>query len=138
MFVIFTIYLLIFKLFLAGKDASSYQLKDKTSIGELTNTRIKRWHRDGVALDILGTLPIMYIAENLWYQVLLISLLLRLAVYDLAFNKWASLNIHYLGSTAWADKLFIKVFGINGAVTKSLFFMVILVLFLLSKVIFKF
>lgn len=138
MFYIVVLYLLIFKLFLAGKDASSYQLKDKTAHGELTSTRIKRWHRDGVVIDIMGTLPFAYILGPDWWEVILISFLLRLAVFDLAFNKWSSLNIHYLGSTAWADKQFIKIFGVNGAVKKSLFFGITIVLYCIAKIIFKF
>lgn len=138
MFYIAIIYLLIFKLFLAGKDASSYQLKDKSAYGELTTTRIKRWHRDGVALDVLGTLPFAYILGPAWWQVILISLLLRLSVFDIAFNKWASLNIHYLGSTAWADRLFVKVFGINGAIKKSLFFAITIILYCIAKIVFNF
>jgi hypothetical protein len=138
MFYIAILYLLIFKLFLAGKDASSYLLKDKSASGHLTNYRIKRWHRDGVAIDVMNTLSVAYIFGPAWWQVILISLLLRLAVFDLAFNKWAFLNINYLGSTAWADKLFVKIFGINGAIKKSLFFAITIVLYCIAKIIFKF
>lgn len=138
MFVVALVFLLVFKLFLAGKDASSYLLKDKNTAGQLTDNRIKRWHRDGVAIDALNTASVAYIFGPAWWQVILVSLVIRLAVYDLAFNHWAGLNTHYLGSTAWADRQFIKLFGINGAIKKSLFFVGVLVAFCIAKVIFKF
>lgn len=138
MIIIQQLYLLITKLFLAGKDASSYLLKDKSAVGETTNSRIQRWHRDGVILDILVTIPGAYIAGNNWWQIVVSSLLLRLATFDLAFNKWSGLSITFLGSTAWVDKQFVKVFGTNGAVKKSLFFFILLVLFDVAKIIFKF
>lgn len=134
MFIIAVIFLLIFKLFLAGKDASSYLLKDKVAIGELITKRIKRWHRDGVVIDFLNTVSVAYNFNYDWWQIIFVSLIIRLAVYDICFNHWAGLNINFLGSTAWFDRQFIKVFGINGAVKKSLFFLIILVGFCIVKI----
>jgi len=137
MIFIYQLYLLIVKLFLAGKDASSYLLKDKIASGSLTNNRIQRWHRDGVILDVLTTLPIAYLAGTKWWQIIISSVLLRLSTFDLAFNYWGGLDIHHLGSTAWADKQFAKIFGASGAVKKSLFFLTLLVLLNILKVILK-
>lgn len=123
--IITQIYILVCILFLAGKDASSYKLKDKNNIGPLTDKRIKRWHRDGVALWLLITLAPVYYQHLYW--IMLYSLLIRLSVFDLAFNYWAGLPYKYLGSTALADKLFSKIFGLQGAVKKSLFFLAILI-----------
>ena len=114
-------------LFLAGKDATSYKLKDKRD-NDLTQIRIKRWHRDGVALNILFVLPFIYFDLPKWYFYILFSFLIRLSVYDLAFNYWGGLNYKFLGSTAWWDQQFIKIFGENGAVKKSIFFAVVLIL----------
>lgn len=138
MFVVALVFMLVFKLFLAGKDASSYLLKDKNATGVLTEKRIQRWHRDGVAIDAMNTAAVAYIFGPVWWQVILVSLLIRLAIYDLAFNHWAGLNTHYLGSTAWVDKQFVKIFGINGAIKKSLFFVAVLIAFCITKIIFKF
>lgn len=115
--------IIIYKLFLSGKDADSYQLKDKSATGALVDKRIQRWHRDGVALDIIFTLVIAYAFKNYW--IILLSLLIRLSIFDIFFNKFAGLDIHYLGSTAWTDKQFVKIFGINGAVEKSIIFMIL-------------
>ena len=116
------IYVLICILFLAGKDATSYLLKDKDAPpSSLNSNRIRRWHRDGVALNVLIIVPIVYLRSELW-MIIPYMLLIRLAVFDLAFNKWAGLNIKCLGSTAWWDKAFSKVFGNNGAIKKSIFF----------------
>lgn len=136
--IIYQIYLLIVKLFLAGKDASSYLLKDKSATGDITNNRIKRWHRDGVALDVLTTIPVAYIAGHNWWQVVLSSLLLRLGVFDVAFNLWGGLSATFLGSTASTDKFFAKIFGINGAIKKSLFFIAFIIILDVLKLIFHF
>jgi hypothetical protein len=121
------IYVLVCILFLAGKDATSYLLKDKNQLGLITNSRIDRWHRDGVALNLLVIVPIVYLRPELSW-IILYTALIRLAVFDLAFNKWAGLDYRYLGSTAWTDKMLIKIFGTNGAVKKSIFFFVLLVI----------
>jgi hypothetical protein len=121
------IYVLICLLFLAGKDASSYLLKDKNrSKNSLDDKRIQRWHRDGVALNALIIVPIVYLRPEL-YWIIFYTILLRLAVFDIAFNKWAGLNYKHLGSTAWADKFFSKIFGERGAIKKSLFFLLVLI-----------
>lgn len=122
------IYVLICILFLAGKDATSYKLMEKNDpLTELKRKRIERWHRDGVALNALVIVPIVYLRPELSW-ILLYALLLRLAIFDLAFNYWAGLNIRFLGSTAWADQIFSKIFGQYGAVKKSVFFLALLVL----------
>lgn len=122
------IYVLVCILFLAGKDASSYLLKDKISpVTDLQLKRIQRWHRDGVALNALVIVPIVYLRPEL-YMIIPYTALIRLAVFDIAFNKWSGLDYRYLGSTAWADKIFSKIFGKYGAVKKSLVFLAILVI----------
>jgi hypothetical protein len=122
------IYVLICLLFLAGKDATSYKLMEKDDpYTDLKRKRIRRWHRDGVALNALVITPIVYFRPELSW-IILYTVLLRLAVFDLAFNYWAGLNIKYLGSTAWADNLFSKIFGKYGAVKKSIFFFALLIL----------
>jgi hypothetical protein len=113
-------------LFLAGKDATSYLLKNKnTQDVSLERKRIQRWHRDGVALNALIIVPIVYLRPEL-YWIIFYTVLLRLAVFDLAFNKWAKLNYKFLGSTAWTDQFFSKIFGKYGAVKKSIFFLLVL------------
>ena len=124
--IILEIYVLVCVLFLAGKDATSYLLKDKMSTNSLDTGRISRWHRDGVALNALILMPIVYLRPEL-YWIILYAVLIRLAIFDIAFNKWAGLDYRFLGSTAWTDKFFAKIFGTYGAVKKSIFFLVALV-----------
>lgn len=121
------IYVLICILLLASKDAHSYLLKDKDNV-ETDQTRliIKRWHRDGVALNALIIVPLVYLRPEL-SMIILYGGLIRLAVFDLAFNKWAGLNYKFLGSTAWFDQQFSKIFGSDGAVRKSIFFAGVLI-----------
>lgn len=119
------IYLIICTLFLAGKDASSYLLKEKEK-DNLTEKRIQRWHRDGVILNILFVLPFIYFKLEL-FLVPIYAVLIRLSFFDIAFNKWSGLDYRFLGSTAWIDKIFSKIFGKYGAVKKSLVFLIILI-----------
>lgn len=123
--ILLQIYLIICTLFLAGKDASSYLMKNNIT-NDITNTRIKRWHRDGVMLNILFVIPLIYFT-HIWI-LLLYALLIRLSFFDIAFNKWAGLDYRYLGSTATVDKIFVKIFGKNGAIEKSLAFLIILII----------
>lgn len=118
------LYLLICILFLAGKDATSYRLKDHNRpAGSLQSNRIKRWHRDGVVLWVLYTLPVAYFVSG-W--MLLYSVLIRGSVFDIGFNRWSGLDITYLGGSSWWDKFFVKIFGQHGALWKSLAFIVLL------------
>jgi hypothetical protein len=113
------LYLLLGILFLAGKDATSYRLKDHNVSGKLIMGRIKRWHRDGLVLWLLITLPMIYFVH---WQMAIYSVLIRASIFDMAFNKWGGIASTYLGGTAWADKAFVKIFGVHGAIKKSLAF----------------
>lgn len=114
------LYLLICILFLAGKDATSYRLKDHNRpAGSLQTNRIKRWHRDGVALWVLCTLPVAVLVTP-W--LFLLSGIIRAAFFDPAFNKWAGLDLNFLGGSAMFDRMFVKIFGVRGALFKAAFF----------------
>lgn len=119
-----TAYLLCSTLFLAGKDADSYQLKDKQD-NNLSNRRVRRWHRDGMALAFLFVVPCCILGT--WYWALISALLVRLSIFDLLFNEWSGLPVTYLGGTAGTDKLFVKIFGIHGALLKSGIFFLLLI-----------
>lgn len=123
----FQLFMLVAILFLAGKDATSYKLKSKID-DSLSYTRIKRFHRDGFILNLLFILPFIYFNYHDWHLYVVYTTLLRLIAFDLAFNYWAGLNPRFLGSTAWTDKQFIKIFGINGALKKSIVFTIVLIL----------
>lgn len=123
--------------FLAKHDAESYRLKDNNSTST-TLEIIKRWHEDGVILGVLINIPILYDNYQAWWQIVVVNVFLRLAEFDLVFNKYAKLSPYYLGSTANLDKFFSKIFGKNGAVTKSIVSFAILILFDIAKIIFKF
>lgn len=127
--ILFQIYMLVCILLLAGKDATSYKLKDKNADDEvLERKRIIRWHRDGAILNALFVIPFLYFDPPNWHIYIFCTIILRLIVYDISFNYWAGLQPEYLGSTAWWDKQFIKIFGENGAIKKSLVFSGLLIL----------
>lgn len=131
------LWLMLVGFFLAKHDAESYLLKNNDS-STTTLEIIKRWHQDGVILGVLINIPILYDNLSAWWEIVLANVFLRLAEFDLVFNKYANLSPYYLGSTASLDKFFSKVFGKNGAVTKSIVSFAILILFDVAKVIFKF
>jgi hypothetical protein len=119
---------LIFTLFLAGKDASSYLLRGMLDPYQgVTKSRLDRWHRDGVAIHAIFVFVLAW-ATGLWITVPAQALLIRLGFYDIAFNKWASLPTTYIGNTSGVDRIFLKIFGHNGAVKKSAAFLIILLL----------
>jgi len=128
-FIVQQLYISICILLLAGKDSDSYQLKDKTD-NALSSGRIKRWHRDGAILFALFFVP--FIHEQGWqsWKICVAGIMLRLIIFDPLFNEWSGgVSMSYLGGTAFADKIFIKIFGINGAIKKSLFFLILLIIF---------
>lgn len=121
------LYLTIIILFLAGKDGGTYRMKDRSGSNEIMMLkRIKRWHRDGAFIYALVTLPLIFFMHNYW--IILYAVIIRLVFYDPAFNYWGGLpSIKYLGSTAGSDSLSVKIFGLNGAIKKSLTFAATLV-----------
>jgi hypothetical protein len=120
----FQLYLIVCALFLAGKDADSYLLMQHTST-PLIAARVKRWHRDGAILYLLIIVPLLTWQPILAWKTCVAALLIRLTLFDLAFNHWANLSAQYLGGTAWADRLFVRIFGQQGAVTKAVTFFII-------------
>lgn len=121
------LYLTACVLFLAGKDADSYLLKDKTD-NQFSIGRVKRWHADGVALFILDVILLVFWMPAIAGKIVMAGVLIRLSLFDLAFNHWASLPITYLGGTTGSDRFFVRIFGANGAARKSLAFAAILVI----------
>src|SRR5690348_1510575 len=117
-------YLIVSTLFLAGKDADSYLLKDRQD-NPMTSKRVRRWHSDGLAMAFLFLVPCLFLGT--WYWSAISALLVRLSIFDLFFNEWASLPSTYLGGTAFADKLFVKIFGVNGAIRKSACFFILFI-----------
>lgn len=133
--------LIICTLFLSGKDASSYLMKDKTA-NSLMIERINRWHRDGLINYILYSVLLIFWGTNFSQvffdpEMAIASVLIRPAFFDLSFSKWSSLPQREFGTTAFWDIQFTKIFGKAGAVKKSLFFLFILVLLNLLKIILK-
>jgi hypothetical protein len=119
---------LAFTLLLSGKDASSFLLRGVLdSYQGVTKSRLDRWHRDGVIMHSLFTLVLAW-ATGLWVSAPIQALLIRLGFYDLSFNKWTSLPTTYIGNTSGVDRIFLKIFGHNGAVKKSAAFLIILLL----------
>lgn len=130
---IFEIYFLICQSYQVGKDTISYKLKD-VHTDPLTASRLARWHAHGVIMALLSLVPgivLIWLKFGASYVYLpaIGAGLIRLALYDISFNKWADLDLSYLGSTPKADRFFIQLFGTNGALKKALIFFILLILF---------
>jgi hypothetical protein len=116
MILVAQVILIIATLILAGKDASSYLLKDKNPQDQvLTIKRIDRWHRDGILLYALYILILAFQVN--WWHLCIYATLIRLAILDFRF----------LGSTSKVDQFFVKIFGKYGALEKSMIFLIILI-----------
>jgi hypothetical protein len=127
MMLVAQIYVLICTLLLAHKDAMSYLLKDKNSPDTAEKLSIiSKWHRDGFLMNALFVIPVFALSPALSW-IILYSILIRLAVFDVAFNYWARLDYRHIGTTATTDKFFSKIVGEKGAIKKSLFFLIVTV-----------
>lgn len=116
-------------LLLASKDADTTLLKNKTD-DALTLKRLNRWHKSGFFLGACLTCFCVLIKPELWWFMISTCILSRISLYDLGFNQWASLDIRYIGNTAFTDKkIFRPIFGANGAVVKSVVFFALLIIF---------
>lgn len=113
-------------LLLASKDADTTLLKNKTD-DALTLKRLTRWHKSGFFLGACLTCFCVLVEPELWWFMIPACILSRVSLYDIGFNKWASLDIKYIGNTAITDKAFRGIFGVNGAVIKSIVFFALLI-----------
>lgn len=110
---------------LGAKDGYSYLLKDKNDT-PLTRPRINRWHRLGAAIHFIATW--MQAVEYSSYFIVdwncvILAVLIRLSVFDPIFNKVGQIHPSgYIGGTARADKIFVFIFGRNGAYLKMWIF----------------
>lgn len=130
-FILIQIYLLGGILWSAGHDATTHRMKGPDN--SFSGKRINRWHRDGFFIALCFVIPTVVDFRHLaiykdWYWCVAAAGLLRLSVFDIAFNKWAGMvTLFYLGGTAWADQKFMKIFGKHGAGWKCLTFFILLV-----------
>ena len=122
------LYVLICTLLLAHKDAMAYLLKDKNSPDTAEKLSIiKKWHNDGFIMNILFVVPVFVLSPVLSW-IILYALIIRLALFNVAFNYWAKLDYKFLGTTAVTDALLRRYFGEQGAVKASLVFLTLLVI----------
>lgn len=132
MIYIMQLYLIACELFSAGHDSTSIRLRQ--TIGDnMTIKRIKRWHRDGLALYILFCLPLFFYGSSLEqlvinWKMIVAAALIRVSIFDPFLNYWTDYSITFIGTTAWWDRRFSKIFGKNGALKKSITFFLILII----------
>ena len=122
--IIFQFILLGYLLVSAGRDSDSIRMKTGT-VDSLLLIRLKRWHKSGAItyLIVCGML-----AYFLGWKILIAGLIIRIAFFDLAVNKWADFAFDLIGTTATTDQFFAKIFGQHGAVKKAGFFFLILII----------
>ena len=120
--------MLAFILILAGQNAVSFLLMDKSPANDLKYKRLDQWHRDNVLLNVVAIVPFLMLDLKHVHLYILYALVLRVALFDVLFNYLARLKYTYIGETAKVDKIFRKVFGAQGAVKKAIVFILVLVL----------
>lgn len=127
--------------FLAGHDSTSFLLrKGGNNSGTLLYTRLERWHRDGLIIYCLVIIAInlgeiCYAIKSgvpvsismIDWKMFVAAGLIRLSFFDLSFNYWSQLPFNLIGTTAFTDRLFAKIFGQKGAVLKSFGFLLVLI-----------
>ena len=121
--IIFQLILLAYILISAGRDSDSIRMKTIT-VDNLLITRLKRWHRSGAITYIIVCGMLTYF---LGWKILIAGVIIRIAFFDLALNKWAGFPFDLIGTTALTDQFFAKIFGQHGAVKKALAFFVLLI-----------
>lgn len=129
-------------LFLAGHDSTSYLLrKGGNNSGTLLYSRLDRWHRDGLVNYCVVVLAInvgeicyalkmgqSFSLSMIDWKMFIAAGLIRLSFFDPSFNYWSQLPLNLIGTTAFADRLFARIFGHKGALLKSLSFFIILII----------
>ena len=114
-------------LLLASKDADTQLLKSKTD-DALTLSRLNRWHKSGFFIASLVCTLCVLIHPELWWFMIPACVLIRSSLFDLGFNRWSSLDIRYIGNTAFTDRIIFRpLFGVNGAIVKSVVFFGLLI-----------
>lgn len=135
------ILILVACLFLAGHDSTSFLLrKGGDNAGALLYSRLNRWHRDGLIIYCLVIIAInlgeicyaikigaSFSISMIDWKMFIAAGLIRLSFFDLSFNYWSQLPFNLIGTTAFTDRLFARVFGHQGAVLKSLVFLLVLI-----------
>lgn len=108
--------------FMAGKDGITNLLKKQTD--NLTDSRLKTWHSGGAWVYAIYCVSVAWLC-NWW--LLVPGLLLRVSLFDLGVNKWSSYDFQHIGTTAFWDKQFSKIFGSKGAVKKAIVFFILVI-----------
>lgn len=115
------LYCLLIALILGYRDGMSHQ-----SNRILGSKQLTAWHFCGGLLYTLFTGPLFFLAG---WEIFIAALLIRLAVFDVAYNKAAGLKLAYMGEgTEKIERVAIKVFGPNGAVKKMIVALAILII----------
>ena len=125
--ILFQIYILVFVLVLAYQNATSYLFQDQSSNPPSMKT-LNRWHTLNVVLNGIAIVPFLIYDLSNWWLYLIYAILIRLSIFDIAFNYFSNLDYRFLGTTAWADRFFAKIFGDKGAVKKGILFLIILII----------
>ena len=118
----------IFTAVLAAKDGFSYLLIDRRTGNE---DIIKKWHITGAILYVIFLLFLAFSFKD--FYVVILAGIIRLAFYDVVFNKVAKLNKRYIGFTSPIDRIFRKMFGEDGALRKATMFFFASLIYLTLK-----
>lgn len=118
-------FLIIYTCASASHDGRTYRINGKPLKPYVTiKMWLKWWHIDN-AIEYLAVLGI---AGFFNYWMIAAGLFIRVALFDVCYNKAADLPPKFIGTTAWFDRIFYRLFkNIGGAITKSILFLILLI-----------
>jgi hypothetical protein len=119
------IYMLIVCLNLGYRDGINYRIFGKP-VGRYTNVKawLKTWHAQGAGDYLMHAAAVTWVAG---WQLIVAALLIRVATFDVAYNKGARMPLGHIGTEAFWDRFFSAKFGKDGALLKMLFAIIIII-----------
>jgi len=105
--------------FYAGKHDGDSHLSNR----RLLDTERKTWHRSGYILYIIFTTLVGFI-----HWKLSICAAIARGIFDIGYNVGGKLKLSYIGDgREFWERLFIKLFGVDGGVKKAIAFILLLI-----------
>jgi hypothetical protein len=110
------LYLLLATVVMGARDGINYRVFGKP-VGIYANIKkqLKWWHWLGGINYVFVIAPVVWLLE---WKIIIAAMLIRVAFYDVVYNKLAGMVSGHLGTEAGSDKLFARFFGKDGAVNK--------------------
>jgi len=120
------LYILFLAAVFGARDGINYSIYGvpKTDYKTL-HASLKWWHFSGAFLYGFAGGPLVMIIS---WKLIIALLLLRVSIFDIAYNHFAGLPLSHIGTEAFWDRVFRSIFGAKGGIIKAVCFVLILAL----------